>query len=51
MPFYLLFIAGIVDVIGFLHLKNGLFVSFMSGNTTHVGIYLMNQVIHSFGTM
>ncbi len=40
MPFYLLFIAGIVDVIGFLHLKNGLFVSFMSGNTTHVGILL-----------
>ncbi|GAD78028.1 YoaK family protein [Vibrio azureus] len=40
MPFFLLFIAGIVDVIGFLHLKNGLFVSFMSGNTTHVGILL-----------
>ncbi|GEM76193.1 YoaK family protein [Vibrio sagamiensis] len=46
MPFFLLFIAGTVDVIGFLHLQNGLFVSFMSGNTTHVGI-LLNEPIDS----
>ncbi|WP_237156030.1 YoaK family protein [Photobacterium phosphoreum] len=43
MPFMLLFIAGIVDAIGFIHLKNGLFVSFMSGNTTHVAMLLSSH--------
>ncbi|WP_232596447.1 YoaK family protein [Photobacterium phosphoreum] len=43
MPFLLLFLAGIVDAIGFIHLKNGLFVSFMSGNTTHVAMLLSNH--------
>ncbi|WP_235604197.1 YoaK family protein [Photobacterium kishitanii] len=46
MPFMLLFIAGIVDAIGFIHLKNGLFVSFMSGNTTHVAMLLSS---HQYG--
>lgn len=46
MPFCLLFIAGIVDAIGFIHLKNGLFVSFMSGNTTHVAMLLSD---HQYG--
>ncbi|WP_235011135.1 YoaK family protein [Photobacterium aquimaris] len=46
MPFLLLFSAGIVDAIGFIHLKNGLFVSFMSGNTTHVAMLLSN---HQYG--
>ena len=48
MPFVLLFIAGIVDAIGFIHLKNGLFVSFMSGNTTHVAMLLSN---HQYGQL
>ncbi|EAR54948.1 hypothetical membrane protein [Photobacterium sp. SKA34] len=55
MPFYLLFIAGIVDAIGFIHLKNGLFISFMSGNTTHVGILLTSgntpQAWHYIGVI
>ena len=46
MPFMLLFVAGIVDVIGFIHLKNGLFVSFMSGNTTHVAMLLSSHQYH-----
>lgn len=46
MPFLLLFSAGIVDAIGFIHLKNGLFVSFMSGNTTHVAMLLSS---HQYG--
>jgi uncharacterized membrane protein YoaK (UPF0700 family) len=32
-------LAGYVDAIGFLHL-GGLFVSFMSGNSTRLGVYL-----------
>ncbi|MFX6760099.1 DUF1275 family protein, partial [Acinetobacter baumannii] len=32
-------LAGFVDGIGFLHL-GGLFVSFMSGNSTHLGVSL-----------
>src|ERR1700719_3709630 len=32
-------LAGYVDSIGFLHL-GGLFVSFMSGNSTRLGVYL-----------
>ncbi len=55
MPFYLLFIAGIVDAIGFIHLKNGLVISFMSGNTTRVGILLtsgnMRQAWHYIGVI
>ncbi|WP_232604739.1 YoaK family protein [Photobacterium carnosum] len=43
MPFMLLFVAGIIDAIGFIHLKNGLFVSFMSGNTTHVAMLLSSH--------
>ena len=46
MPFMLLFVAGIVDAIGFIHLKNGLFVSFMSGNTTHVAMLLSSHQYH-----
>ncbi|WP_258179632.1 YoaK family protein [Photobacterium iliopiscarium] len=42
----LLFVAGIVDAIGFIHLKNGLFVSFMSGNTTHVAMLLSSHQYH-----
>ncbi|MEC6815108.1 YoaK family protein [Photobacterium toruni] len=55
MPFMLLFIAGIVDAIGFIHLKNGLFVSFMSGNTTHVAMLLSdhqyNQSMYYIGVI
>lgn len=40
MPYLLLFIAGLVDAIGFLHIQNGVFVSFMSGNSTHLGMML-----------
>ncbi len=43
MPFFLLFIAGTVDAIGFIYFKNDVFVSFMSGNTTHVGIMLTSD--------
>src|SRR5215831_19387611 len=32
-------LAGMVDVVGYLHLK-GLFVSFMSGNSTQLGAAL-----------
>ena len=40
MPYLLLFIAGTVDAVGFLHLKDGVFASFMSGNSTHMGMML-----------
>ncbi|WP_413524910.1 YoaK family protein [Photobacterium phosphoreum] len=40
MPYLLLFIAGVVDSVGFLHLKDGVFASFMSGNSTHMGMML-----------
>ncbi|WP_297481500.1 YoaK family protein [uncultured Photobacterium sp.] len=40
MPYLLLFVAGTVDAVGFLHLKNGVFASFMSGNSTHMGMML-----------
>ena len=33
-------LAGFVDAIGFLHL-GGLFVSFMSGNSTRMGVCLL----------
>jgi uncharacterized membrane protein YoaK (UPF0700 family) len=35
-------LAGYVDAIGFLHL-NGLFVAFMSGNSTRLGVSLAEQ--------
>ena len=39
----LAFIAGYVDAIGFL-LTNGLFVSFMSGNSTRLGVGLIGHL-------
>jgi uncharacterized membrane protein YoaK (UPF0700 family) len=41
-------LAGYVDGIGFLHL-GGLFVSFMSGNSTRLGIYLSDGHFSSAG--
>lgn len=40
MPYLLLLVAGVVDAVGFLHLQNGVFASFMSGNSTHMGMML-----------
>lgn len=41
-------LAGAVDAVGFLHL-GGLFVSFMSGNTTRFGVFLAGPDMWSAG--
>lgn len=40
-------LAGFVDAVGFLS-ANGYFVSFMSGNTTRLGVSLGTDPIHAF---
>lgn len=50
MAVALLLIAGIIDAIGFLHLS-GLFVSFMSGNTSSLGLALVQGAQARTGTL
>ncbi|WP_407568993.1 YoaK family protein [Deinococcus altitudinis] len=50
MAIALLLIAGMVDAVGFLHLS-GLFVSFMSGNTSSLGLALVQGAEARVGTL
>lgn len=50
MAIALLLIAGMVDAVGFLHLS-GLFVSFMSGNTSSLGLALVQGAQARTGTL
>ena len=50
MAIALLLIAGMVDGVGFLHLS-GLFVSFMSGNTSSLGLALVQGAEARVGTL